>query len=319
MQTFTRMPRYLYMLDSPQTRKIDSFLSKTPNTLKRIQQMLLDTNEFPSHQLLTYNLMRLTNDVNTFDTELVDYLSEDNELASVIVQKARLNSKFSRTNVTTSQLRQSIKRLGYGFVHNEVQLSLAKAYAQVYFRSNDEEVKALIKKSVRLAFVARELARIIKSNEAAALFCAGLNYYIGEMILALRDPRAYEELFAIQAKGMEAKTAELTVLGFDLGELAVRKLEEWQLPNHIVSLIKTHHSVTEINNVNYKSAMIMKFAEYVNNSLVNKASGPHAMWDKAYEYLAKLGVSMTIDEWTEEIKLMYIKLLETEHTLYQRK
>ena len=294
-------------------------MDKTPNTLKRMQQMIADTKEFPGHQLLIYNLMKLTNDVNTFDTELVNYLSEDKELAALIVEKARLNSRFSRASITASQLRQSIKRLGYGFVHNEAQMSLAKAYTKVYFNSNDEEVKALVKKSVRLAFVARELAGMVKSKETAVSFCAGLNYYIGETILALRDPRAYKELTVMKAKGMEAKTAELTVLGFDLGELAARKLEEWKLPNHIINVVKTNYNTAEINEANYRAATIMKFAEYINNSLANKKSGPHAMWDKAYEYLGKLGVSVTMEQWVEEIKLMYIKLLETEHTLYQRK
>ncbi len=307
------------MLDSPQTKKIDSFLDKTPNTLKRMQQMIADTKEFPVHQLLIYNLMKLTNDVNTFDTELVNYLSEDRELAALIVEKARLSAKFSRANITASQLRQSIKRLGYGFVHNEAQMSLAKAYTKVYFQTNDEEVKALVKKSIRLAFVARELAVMIKSNETAVSFCAGLNYYIGETILALRDPRAYKELAAMKAKGMEAKTSELTILGFDLGELATKKLEEWNLPNHIVSVIKSNYSPAEANDANFKAIILMRFAEYINNSLANKKSGPHATWDKAYEYLGKLGVSMTMEKWVEEVKLLYIKLLETEHTLYQRK
>ncbi len=307
------------MLDSPQTKKIDSFLDKTPNTLKRMQQMIADTKEFPGHQLLIYNLMKLTNDVNTFDTELVNYLSEDKELAALIVEKARLNSRLSKTNVTASQLRQSIKRLGYGFVHNEAQMSLAKAYSKVYFQSDDEEVKALVKKSIRLAFVARELATMVKFKDTAVPFCAGLNYYIGETILALRDPRAYKELEAMKAKGMDSKTAELTVLGFDLAELATKKLEEWRLPNHIISVIKTNYSSTELSDANYKAAILMKFAEYINNSLANKKSGPHAMWDKAYEYLGKLGVSTSLEQWVEEIKLMYIKLLETEHTLYQRK
>lgn len=281
--------------------------------------MLADTKEFPGHQLLIYNLMKLTNDVNTFDTELINYLAEDQELAALIVEKARMNARLGKTNVTASQLRLSIKRLGYGFVHNEAQFSLAKAYAKVYYRTNDEEVKALVKKSIRLAFVARETASLVGFKDAAVLFCAGLNYYIADLIVALRDPRAYKELQNMKAKGMDSKTASLSVLGFDLTELATQKLEEWRLPNHIVNIIKANYDTNETSDANYKAILVMKFAEYINNSLINKKSGPHAMWDKAYDYLSKLGVTMDIDKWVEEIKLIYIKLLETEHTLYQRK
>lgn len=283
-----------------------------------MQEMVSGTTEFPNRQLLIYNLMRLTNDVSTFDTELINYLAEDQNLANLIVEKARLNARFGRANVSATQLRQSIKRLGYGFVHNEAQFSLAKEYVKVYYASENPEVKALIKRSVRLAFLAKELAAMVKFPEPALVFFAGINYYIGELIVALRDPKAHEEIEAMKQKGVEAKGAELTLLGFDSAELAAKKLEEWNLPNHIVDVVRNNANIAEVGGANYKAAILMKFAEYINNGLANKKSGPNALWDKAYEYLGKLGITMNIDDWGREIKLIYIKLLETEHMLFQR-
>lgn len=306
------------MLDLTKKR-LDAFLSKTPNALKKMQDMVAETKEFPSRQLLIYNLMCLTNDVSTFDTELINYLAEDRELANLIIEKAKLNSKIKRTNVNAAQLRQSIKRLGYGFIHNEAQFSLAKEYVKIYYANDSTEVKVLIKRSIRLAFLAKELAAMIGFPETALVFFAGINYYIGDLILALREPKIKEEIERMKQKGVDSKGAELTLLGFDSSELAAKKLQEWNLPNPVIDLVRNNHNISEVNSSNYKAAMLMKFAEYVSNGLANKKSGPNAMWDKAYEYLCEFGVAMNIDGWGREIKLIYIKLLETEHMLFQRK
>lgn len=307
------------MIEQKTNKKIDAFLQKSPNALRKLQELSSETKEFPNKQLLIYNLMRMTNDVNTFDTELINYLAEDRELANLIIEKARLGARLSRATISASQLKQSIKRLGYGFVHNEVQNRFARQYVDVYYQTKNEHVKTLIKKSVRLAFVAKGIAKMLNYSNEAQCFCAGINYYIGDMILGLRDEISQKEVLKMQAQGLDKKSAELSVLGFEAGELAARKLQEWLMPDHIVNVVRHNTDVTEVKDPNYKIAIIMKFAEFVNEALLDKKAGPHSMWDKAYEYLAKLGHKMEIDQWSDQIRLTYIQLLETEHALYQRK
>lgn len=306
------------MLEQSTNQKIDSFLQKSPSALRKLQEMATQTKEFPSTQLLIYKLMRLTNDVTTFDTELINYLSEDAELASLIIQKAKVGVRLSGIKISQSQLRQSIKRLGYGFVYNQVQNKFAKEYVRVYYNTDNQHVKTLIKKAVRLAYVAKGIAKMINYDNEAQCFCAGINYYIGDMIIGLRDRISHGEIVKMQQHGFDKKAAELSVLGFDTGELAARKLEEWLLPDHIVNVVRNHDNPVNVKDHNYKIAILMKFAEFVNDSLLNKQSGPHAMWDKAYEYLGKLDSKMTIDQWSNQIRLIYIQLLETEYALYQR-
>ncbi|MDA0773000.1 MAG: HDOD domain-containing protein [Cyanobacteria bacterium] len=307
------------MLEQSTNQKIDSFLQKSPSALRKLQEMATQTKEFPSTQLLIYKLMRLTNDVTTFDTELINYLSEDTELASLIIQKAKIGVKLPGLTISQNQLKQSIKRLGYGFVYNQVQKRFAREYVQVYYNTDNQHIKTLVKKSVRLAYIAKGIAKMINYDNEAQCFCAGINYYVGEMILGLRDRIAHNEIVKMQQQGFDKKAAELSVLGFDTGELAARKLEEWLLPDHIVNVVRNHDNPVNVKDHNYKIAILMKFAEFVNDALLNKQSGPHAMWDKAYDYLAKLDSRMTIDQWSNQIRLIYIQLLETEHALYQRK
>ncbi|MDD9898742.1 MAG: HDOD domain-containing protein [Candidatus Melainabacteria bacterium] len=305
------------MLDQTTNRKIDSFLQKSPNALKKLQEMATETKEFPPKQLLIYNLMRITNDVQTFDTELINYLAEDTELASLLVQKAKLGAKTGMI-ISAKQLKQSIKRLGYGFVHNEVQNRFARQYVGAYYKVESQTVKSLIKKSIRLAYVAKGIAKMVKHDNEAQCFCAGINFHLGEMILALRDPKSHSEINKMQRQGADKRTAELNILGFDSGELAARKLEEWLMPDHVVNVVRHNRSVVDVKAPNAKFAILMKFAEFVNDALIDKQSGPHAMWDKAYEYLGKLDVKMDIDTWSDQIRLIYIQLLETEYALYQR-
>lgn len=316
-----QIPIYKNMNKETQVRnKLDTFLDKSPTSLKKLNDMVTETSEFPGRQRLLYNLMNLTNDVSTFSSDLIDYLAEDMELASKIVEKARTSGKFMKSRLTANDLKKSIQRLGYGHVHNEVQHSLARQYIKVYYASENQDVKTLIRKSVRTAFVAREMAAMLNSRDTTLAFFAGLNFYIGELVLALREPRIYEELQAMQARGVDAKSAQLAVLGFDLADLSTKMLEKWNLPDGVIDLVKNSADPSLVRPNNFKAAILLRFINYVVACLNSKKVSPQSMWDKAHEYMSKLEIrNMTSDKWVEEIKLLYIRLLETEYSLFQRK
>lgn len=300
------------------SKHIDAFLNKAPNTLLRMKTMVEDTKEFPANQLTIYNLMNLTTDVTTLSSTLIDQLVNDDDLAKQIVEKARLNPKLSSKKITSSQLRQSIQRLGYGLVHNEIQDSFAKQYVKVYFQTNSQTVKTLIKKSVKLGYLAKELARMLNMKETTDAFFTGINFFIGEIILGLRDDRAYAELLQMLDKGSDPKSAELAVLGFDLGELASRKLRSWKLNDRIADVVHHSRDPMGVRIDNYKFSCLMQFALYVLRSLEDKKSSPQLMWMKTAEYLLMLDKQMTSDQWVEGIKMIFINILESEYKLFNR-
>jgi len=314
------MPIALYMPEQVESKSkhIDNFLDKSPKVLQKINQMVDATNEFPMRQNLLYSLMNLTNDVRTFSAELINRLAEHDDLASRIIEKARIHPRLNKSTVSAAQLKASIQKLGYGLVHNEIQDSLAKQYIKVYYKTENQDLKLTIRKSIRLAFIAKELAKMVQLKDTTLAYFAGLNYSLGEMILSLRDPRSAEELKKLLAKGVEQKTAELTILGFDLSELSARIMHKWDLSEDLISLVKNKLKANEVPNQLYKYAILMRFAEYLTKSLSDKNSSPQASWDRAQEFMAKLDVSMNSDTWIEEIKLMYIRLVETEYKLLKR-
>lgn len=298
------------------SRYIDAFLNKSPTVLAKMKEMVELTQEFPSEQQNIYRLMSLTNDVSTQSSMLVDYLSKDEKLAQAIVEKARINNKFKQSHVTNSQLKQSVQRLGFGLVHNEIQDGFARRYAKVFRNSTNEKVKTLIKKSVRLAYIAKELALMLNMKEANDAFLAGINFHIGEIILALRDERLYSELNKMMERGMDARAAELAVLGYDVDELAARKLRSWLLNDKIVDIVHNARDPQGVRADNYKFACLMQFALYVQKSLDNKKSSPQAMWMKAVEFMTMLDFNMKSDDWIEKIRMIYIKVLETEYRIF---
>lgn len=315
------LPILMDMLETDlqsKNKHIDAFLNKSPKILMQMKEMVDGTTEFPAAQNGILKLMSLTTDVTTLSSTLIDYIVKDEDLAQQIVEKARLNPKFKQARISSSQLRQSIQRLGYGLVHNEIQDNFAKQYAKVYFQTNNQALKSLIKKSVRLGYIAKELAQMMKLKETNDAFFTGINFYIGELILGLRDERSFAELTKMLEKGVDPKSAELAVLGYDLGELASRKLRSWKLNDRIVDIVHHSRDPQGVRIDNYKFSCLMQFALFVYKSLNDKNSSPQSMWMKAVEYLTMLDAKMSSDDWVEEVRMMYIRVLEAEYRLFNK-
>jgi HD-like signal output (HDOD) protein len=302
-----------------QMKKLDIFLDSNPQAIKKMQVIASSFTDLPSRQRLLYNLMDMSTDVSTFNTSLIDYLAEDTELAKRIVQRSKLTSSISQARISVGDLKQSIIRLGYEHVHNEVQHHLASYFTKIYFNCDSEHAKALIKRSIRLAFLGRELNKVLGLPMENLLFFAGLNFYIGEIALAMHDPRAMQEILSMIERGVDPKTAQITVLGFDLPELSARIVSKWHLPDPILDLVKHSADLSFVDPYNYKSAIMMRFVLFIAAAFSNKNLSPKSTWEKAYEFMGKLDVrNINSEKWIQEIKLLYIRLLETEHTLFQR-
>ncbi len=307
------------MLDlHKKSKHIDAFLSKTPKTFNQISEMVKNTKEFPGQQRLVYNLMKLTNDVSSFSSDLINYLSQDEQLAKHIIEKARMTTRLSKARISVAQLKQSIQRLGYELVNNEIQNSLAQQYIKTYYQTEDQNLRKLIKKSVRLAYIAKDLAKRFLVDHQTDAFFIGLNFYLGDLMLLLRNPRAFKEVQNMIHKGMDLRSSQITVLGFETFELSSKKLTEWNLPHSIVDVVKNSADTSKVAATHINIAFLMQFSEYINESFSAKTNSPQSMWFKANEFITKLSGSINKEAWVEEIKLMYIRLLETEYNLYRR-
>lgn len=306
------------------SKHIDSFLRKEPKVLRKLDEMIEQTNEFALKQYLYYSLMKLTSDVKTFKSELVSYLANDTKLAQAVVRRATLMSKRSISTFLTPKIskidvQKSIQKIGYGAVHNELQLNYAKQYVDLYFKRDEQVLKRHLKRSVRLAFLTIELAKLVNYKDVTSAFFAAMNYYVGEMVLFMRDQKRYEDYKKLIDKGLDEKTAELASFGFDLGELSSKMLEKWQMPEHIIDVIANKENPEEVRNSNHTLDTILRFANYVVKAMDREDATPKSLWNLSNDYLLKLDLEIDSDKWQEEIKTIFIKVLETEYTLFNSK
>jgi HD-like signal output (HDOD) protein len=306
------------------SKHIDSFLRKEPKVLRKLDEMVEQTNEFALKQHLYYSLLKLTSDVKTFKSDLVSYLANDTKLAQAVVKRAilmstRSISSFLTPKITKLDVQKSIQKIGYGAVHNELQLNYAKQYVDLYFKRDEQELKRHLKKSVRMAFLTIELSKLVNYKDVTSTFFAAMNYYIGEMVLFMRDQKRYDEYKKLIAKGLDEKTAELASFGFDLGELSTKMLVKWQMPNHVIDVIANKENPEEINLSNNKLDTILRFANYIVKAMDRDDATPASLWNLANDYLLKLDLEIDSDKWEEEIKSIFIKVLETEYTLFHSK
>jgi HD-like signal output (HDOD) protein len=305
------------------SKHIDSFLRKEPRILKKLDEMIEQTQEFTIKQYLYYSLLKLTSDVKTFKTELVSHLANDKKLALAIVKRAsigsRTNASFSSPRISRLDVQKSIQRIGYGAVHNELQLNYAKQYVEIYKERKELELRDLLKKSVRMGFLAVEFAKLVNYRDTSSVFFAAMNYNIAEMVLFLRDEKRYHEYHKLLKKGLSEKTAELASFGFDLGELATKMLKKWELPDHIVELVSQKENPEEISVNNTKLDTLLRFTNYAVKAMDKEDASPASISNVAQDYLSKLDLEIDSDQWQEEIKSIFIKVLETEYTLFNSK
>lgn len=297
---------------SAKEKSIDSFLTSSGRGFKRLEDMVEKTTELPSKQAYVMNLMKLTSDVSTLNIDLIKNLSQNEKLAELILDKARVHNKY-KTKISTSQLQQAIQALGYGLVYNEIQESLLKDYAKLYFASQDEVLRNLIKKSIKLAYITKELAKILNLQDLTIMFFAGLHRHTAEIILLLREPKLFINRQQLIDKGIDTKTAELAVLGYDLEDLTKLLLRKWNMPIETINLLCPSKEPA------YRQVTTMlRFGEFVLRSMEDKHSNPETMRLMAEDFLKTLNAKINIETWLAEIKLLYLRFIETEVRIFNR-
>lgn len=294
--------------------KIDAFLGKTPRAIKKIEEILANKQALPENIALQYELLELVSDYKTSNAELISVLTQDPGLANRIIEKARLQTRFNKARISASQLTQSIQRLGYERICEEMQNDLLTRFAAIFRKTDNEDLRSIVKRSIRRALVARELCKTLEHKEVIPSFFAALNFELGHLLIVFNDEKSYEEIKKMLAKGMERHAAQMAVLGYEERELAARMLEQEQLPELIIDLVNNADRPNKTKEHNRKIATLVALADYITRGLFEGQSrSPYAMWDRAHEYLQELGSDLKMEQWANEIKAIYIKVMSAEH------
>jgi putative nucleotidyltransferase with HDIG domain len=135
-----------------------------------------------------------------------------------------------------------IKAAGRAIAH--IGLDAAKkvivaAAARPLFAS--AQLRGLWRHSVDVAAIAERLARKTGKADTAEAFAAGLIHDIGRLAIELLPQGTVEAYHRIAEEGQCLILADMAVLGCDHGEYGARVIEQWALPEELVSAVGLHH------------------------------------------------------------------------------
>lgn len=81
-----------------------------------------------------------------------------------------------------------------------------------------------------------------RASHSSGGFTAGLLHDIGRMAMAQGDPELYAEVVRlVREEGVDAREAEISVIGYDHEESGTQIAAAWNLPDEIVAAIGDHH------------------------------------------------------------------------------
>ncbi len=302
---------------------MDRILSqeKQRSSLKRIEDWVTESiasGSLPKRPDLMLKLLEMTASVDTFSNDVVNTLAQDEELSKNIIRHARLKLDARAQLITTKQLQQSIQRLGYDFIQSTIEVDCVKRFLKCLRPSNNLELLNELRHSLRTAFIGKNIAKLVGYKEYDYAFFAGLMHNMGKIIMGLRDPRMLSEIRSMQARGMDEKSAELILMGFEHNEISAKLVEAWQLPAVISEVIRYHDHPSLVKEENRTLANILRLSKYIATALNDKEKSPRDLAPKVGEYLRILGKDMEDKALLEEIKELYIKTLSMEDQVFTK-
>ncbi len=93
---------------------------------------------------------------------------------------------------------------------------------------------ACYSRAAHAAWYALNWGRLLKLQNSEEMAIAALLHELGEMMLWSHNQQEMSQIIALQRRGMTAKTAEQTLLGFELSQLSLCLAEQWKLPELLI-------------------------------------------------------------------------------------
>jgi putative nucleotidyltransferase with HDIG domain len=200
----------------------------------------------PAFPRSVQRVLELTRNINCLPKDLVGVIEKDPVMTMKILKV--INSAYYNLPNKITSVNQSVVYLGLNTIKN---LALAFAAVGILPRMNAAgfDIQRYLIHSLTTAAMARQLCSQYARGEADPGDCyiAGLLHDFGKVVLA---HSLAEEFRAVLAKahgidgspGMPLHQAEREVIGVDHGYIGAKLAERWQFPEHLVEVIRLHHS-----------------------------------------------------------------------------
>jgi HD-like signal output (HDOD) protein len=291
------------------------FLTKSTEIENKISKLLNDTSVLPTNQKQLLELLDLADDVNTLNSQLIQSLKSLENLSKRLVHKAQVRVRLQDLKpVTDSELQKLVQMLGYSIIRDEAEASILLDYLYLAKKVKNRHQRTLMKNAVWNAKIARGLAEMMKVSNPREAFFAGLNFYVGKLLLVMNDERSYEEIEKMKLMGMDSASAESAILGFNVSELAKRFLLNQKLPDAVIDVVVNgHEGKNKVENDTLLN--IVSFADVIVRAINEERRSLVEVWHESKNFLQELKLDISFDEWNKQIKLIFFHLVKFENEI----
>jgi putative nucleotidyltransferase with HDIG domain/PAS domain S-box-containing protein len=191
--------------------------------------------------------------------ELLHTVRESPSISLKILKVA--NSPIYRRERPVSNLKDAVVLLGYKTVKSIIiSISIQELFEKK--ASNWFDHRRFFMHSLAVAILCEEFASRVGIDREEDLYAAGILHDIGKAILFLSDKAGYKKVVDMVAKeNLSFREAEIKELGFDHTDAARFLLSYWEIPQHLIEAVCSHH-LTDLGDqeVKHSDAAIVKIA-----------------------------------------------------------
>ncbi len=194
---------------------------------------------------LAMRVMRMVDDPKVSGRDLERVISLDPVIMGEILKLA--NSALYSPKFPITALRHAISYLGLEVVKNLVMMVSLKS---MVLGEEDPEVEGFLKElwihSAASAIISRFIADSSPALDKEEAFVCGLFHDVGKLLMLKFSSEAYLPIVGRVRKGeggfLELEEGEL---GLNHGMAGAVVMEAWEMPGHLINLVKQHHARVE--------------------------------------------------------------------------
>ena len=182
-----------------------------------------------------------------------------------------VNSPYNRRRHRIETVSHAVSMLGVRQIHDLVlNASVFKALEET--RVPRADLARFWEYSVRCAMTARLMASECRFPDPNPLFTCGLLHAIGQMIMMDVFPqqatRAKEEALS---EGQPLFQAERRILGFDYANLGACLMEDWHLPDRLITVTRFHVEPEKTPAYPRETALIFFISQSVSTAIAQRS------------------------------------------------
>ncbi len=250
-----------------------------------LESVLENLGDMPTLPSVVARLTRIISDPETTAADVNAVLSSDPGLVTKILKL--VNSSYYGFSRRIATISNAVVILGYNQVRN---LALSAFIYDAFAAKGDAafDLTGFWKHSIGAAFMSSQLARRLDVKMEEDAFICGLLHDLGKLIMA-RNARDHLRAVVTLAGKKDTLffTAEKEILGYDHAQLGGVVMEEWNLPEVLVSVVRCHHDPLSAPDNAVTLACIVNAADIVARSMLmgnpGDASVPElteAVWNR---------------------------------------